>query len=79
MSSNIESRVIEIFQSVLGRDFDQHDLDVLREETPEWNSLSHVEIVFSCEDQFQIEFSIEELSRLSSIRSFVESISDKLD
>ena len=79
MSSDIEFRVIEIFRSVLGRDFDQYNLDVLREKTPEWNSLSHVEIVFACEDQFEIEFSLEELSRLNSIKSFVESISDKLD
>ena len=78
MISDIETKVIEIFQSILGRDFRKQDFDVPRSDTPEWNSLSHVEIIFACEDRFQIEFTVEELSDLNSIKSFVDSISDKL-
>ena len=78
MTLDIENKVIEIFQNILGRDFQKEDFGVPRSDTPEWNSLSHVEIIFACEDRFQIEFTVEELSNLNSIKSFVDSISDKL-
>lgn len=65
-------------QGILGRDFEDKDLETLRSDIPEWNSLLHVEIIFLCEDQFKIEFSLEELSNLNSIRALVISISGKL-
>ena len=65
-------------REILGREFEAKDLEIPRNEIPEWNSLVHVEVIFSCEDQFEIEFSLDELPSLTTINALVLSISGKL-
>ena len=78
MTLDIETRVIAIMREILGREFEAKDLEIPRSEIPEWNSLVHVEVIFSCEDQFEIEFSLDELPSLTTINALVLSISGKL-
>ena len=78
MTLDIETRVIAIMREILGREFEAKDLEIPRSEIPEWTSLVHVEVIFSCEDQFEIEFSLDELPSLTTINALVLSISGKL-
>jgi acyl carrier protein len=78
MNADIESKVIAIMQGILGRSFGAKDLETPRSEIPEWNSLVHVEVIFLCEDQFEIEFLLDELPTLNTINALVASISGKL-
>jgi len=78
MPTEIESNVIGILRRILDQDLSLDDFNVPRAEISEWNSLIHVEIIFSCEDFFQIEFSLEEMNNLNSIKALIESITAKL-
>lgn len=78
MTSDVETKVMVILRRILGRELEMKDFTLPRTEISEWNSLAHVEIIFSCEDFFQIEFSSQEMSDLNSVNELVESISEKL-
>ena len=47
-------------------------LDTSRENTPQWDSLKHIEIVFALEDELGIEFSEEEMASLDSVAKIVD-------
>ncbi len=42
-----------------------------RDEEPEWDSIKHVEIVFSIEDAFKVRFNDDELPALDSLDGIV--------
>lgn len=49
--------------------------DIIREDTPAWNSLRHVDLIFMLEEAFGIELTeteMAELDRLSAIVALVE-------
>lgn len=45
-----------------------------REDIAEWDSLKHLEIIFSVEDAFSVEFGEEELAGLNSSRLIAEAV-----
>lgn len=51
-----------------------HGIDATRENTPNWDSLRHIEIIFAVEDAAGVEFREDELPDLDSVRSIVEAI-----
>jgi acyl carrier protein len=46
--------------------------EIDRENTPEWNSLKHMEIMFSLEESFDFQFTEAELVSLSSISAIID-------
>jgi acyl carrier protein len=64
----IERLVLAALASVLKCEV---DLDTSRENTPQWDSLKHVEIIFAVEDELGIEFSEKELASLDSVAKIV--------
>ena len=79
MQTQIESQLLDLLRRALGCEVSPQDYDTPRGEFPSWDSLVHMEIIFSCEDLFGIEFSSEELETLDSISALIKSISDKLN
>ncbi len=49
-----------------------------RDEEPKWDSLKHVEIVFSLEDAFKVRFDDEELTALDSLDAIVSRLEQHL-
>ena len=45
--------------------------------TPQWDSLKHMEIIFAIEDEFSLEFSEEELATLTSVDHIVTAINSR--
>ena len=43
-----------------------------RQNTPQWDSLKHIEVIFALEDAFGWEFSEAELANLDSVKSILE-------
>ena len=71
----IHSKVLEILQTVLkGTGISG---ETLRNETPEWDSLKHLEIVFSVEDAFSVEFSEDEIAEINSPVKIAEAVARK--
>lgn len=64
----IETVVLAVLASMLKREV---DLNSSRHNTPQWDSLKHIEIIFAVEDELDIEFSEEEMATLDSVAKIV--------
>ena len=67
----IEETVLAVLATVL-----KHPLhtgaDITRQNTPGWDSLKHIEIMFALEDELDMEFTEEELVVLDSVTKIVD-------
>jgi acyl carrier protein len=72
MSMKAQTKIIEIISDIL------NNVDVngstSRQTTPEWNSLKHMEILFAIEEEFEIQYSVEEMVEISSVLDIVNSL-----
>lgn len=73
----IEDAVREIIATVLRRPFEQGE-DILRSEEAAWDSLKHIEILFSLEDRFDIRFTEQEMADLNGLRTIVDQVEAKI-
>jgi acyl carrier protein len=66
---DIESGLLELFSIVL-----EHPVTsaVARENEARWDSLKHMQLVFSVEEKFQVQFTEEEIPTLDSFSKFLE-------
>lgn len=65
---NLEATVLKVLALVLKIPI---TLESTRKNTPQWDSLKHIEIIFTIEDELGIQFSEEELSALDSVEHIV--------
>ena len=65
----IEAIVLAVLASVLQCEV---DIDCSRHNTPRWDSLKHVEIVFTLEDELNVEFTEEQMATLDSAQKIIE-------
>jgi acyl carrier protein len=49
-------------------------LDSSRKNTDQWDSLKHIEVIFALEDEFNIQFSEEEMGKLDSVSKIIEKV-----
>ena len=69
----IEQTVLAVLATILKRPF--HDgADITRQNTPSWDSLKHIEIMFALEDELDMEFTEEGLVRLDSVTKIVDAV-----
>jgi acyl carrier protein len=69
----VESRVHEVLALVLKRP-NQPREPLRRAEVPEWDSLSHVEIIYAVEESTGVTFSEEELAALDGSEAIVDAV-----
>lgn len=50
-------------------------LESSRKNTPQWDSLKHIEVIFLLEDEFGVQFSEDEMGSLDSVRKLADNIS----
>lgn len=67
-SREIESRVLSTASRVLGV---QVSLEHSRDNLANWDSLANVDLIFSLEEEFLIQFPSDTLERLTSIQAIV--------
>lgn len=72
----IEKEVLAILAIILKRTFEA-GAEVSRTNTPQWDSLKHVELMFAIEDRFSIQFTEEELVGLDSVSKIVMAIDNR--
>jgi acyl carrier protein len=65
---DIQASVLSVLEAVLKCPV---GLDSSRANTPLWDSLKHIEIVFAVEDELGIEFSEEDMATLNSVARIV--------
>ncbi len=62
-----EDRLLELFRTVLGDDeLVLHD-HTTAHDVPDWDSLAHVNLMFSIEEQFGVQFRDNEFAELANI------------
>jgi acyl carrier protein len=69
VSDSLEKRAREVLQVVLG--LPPGDGDIVRERTPEWDSIKNVEIVFALEEEFAVRIPERELAGMASLDAIV--------
>jgi acyl carrier protein len=69
--ADVERTVREVLGAVLGRRIGPVE-DVRRADEPAWDSLAHVNLVFSIEGELGIQYGAEELGELDSVGKLVD-------
>ncbi|MBK9162181.1 MAG: acyl carrier protein [Nitrosomonadales bacterium] len=69
----IEQTVLSVLRVVLKQPFD-NGADITRQNTPGWDSLKHIEIMFALEDELDVAFSEEELAKLDGVQKIIEAV-----
>ena len=72
------SDVIKIASQVLQVNSESLDISSSIDNTPEWDSISHMSLIVSLETAFSVEFTGEEIGELISISSIYKILLSKL-
>ncbi len=73
----VEERIRRIMAVVLRRPIGPGEA-VSRETEPGWDSLRHVELIFSIEDEFAVSFDEDELLELTSLRALADAVARRI-
>lgn len=65
----IETLVLAVLATVLKCEVNP---DSSRKNTPQWDSLKHIEVIFAIEDELGLQFSEEALTELNSVSQIVD-------
>lgn len=71
---DVEARVHEVLALVLKLPVPPQR-PMTRAELPEWDSLSHIEIIYAVEESFGVTFTEEEMAALDGSTAIVEAVS----
>ncbi len=70
----MESHIKEIIARVLNVALDQITDDLSSGDIPEWDSVGNLAIISTLEQELEIEFPLEDLFDLTSVKSIVEEV-----
>lgn len=70
----MESRVKEIISRVLNVDYDRITDNLSSGDIPEWDSVGNLAIISTLEQELAIEFPLEDLFDLTSVKAIVDEI-----
>jgi acyl carrier protein len=65
----MEEKLLYIFNEIFDVDLSSFEEDIKMEETDQWNSLKHMEIVSEIEEKFQIELTFDEITKMVSLKA----------
>lgn len=69
----MEEQVAQILSLLLGQDFTSNE-DVSMENQELWDSMKHIEIITTLEEELNISFNIEDIPKLTSMKKIIEAI-----
>lgn len=77
MANNINERLNEVFQNV----FDDEDIVVDRETTADdiedWDSLEHIRLIAAVEREFNVKFTMKEVSAMKNVGEMMDIIAER--
>lgn len=77
MPTDVEATVREVMGLLL-EPAELHAGNITRAETPSWDSLKHVELVFAVEDACQVSLESSDLGELDSLADIVTAVRTRL-
>ncbi|EAI4335489.1 TPA: acyl carrier protein [Campylobacter jejuni] len=69
----MEKQFYEILKNILEIEVNEHT-NLSMNNCPEWNSLAHIDIIMSLEEEFEIKFDKEKLTKLNSQNMLLKEI-----
>tara|TARA_B100000989_G_scaffold159389_1_gene119000 strand:+ start:3189 stop:3431 length:243 start_codon:yes stop_codon:yes gene_type:complete len=79
MKKNLKTRerVTAILSEILKISIGKTDEDIEMNKVPQWDSVAQLLIISSLEDEFKIQFSSSEISKLVDLKSIIKMIENK--
>lgn len=74
----MEQKIKEILANVLKIDVNKITDESSAENTPNWDSLRQMNIIIALEEEYEIEFSDDEIFELSSFKNIVKILNSKI-
>ncbi|WP_432564577.1 acyl carrier protein [Kineococcus sp. SYSU DK003] len=65
--SDVDERMVQVFREVLGREDVQLEDRTTAADVPGWDSLAHINIMYSLEAEFGVRFSDEQLTSFQDV------------
>ena len=78
-STEVLSRVTEIFRDVLDNDDIVLTESTTAPEVEDWDSLNHIQLIVAIEKKFKIKFTSTEIHSFKNVGELVNAISKKVD
>lgn len=78
MSQEIEDRIRSVMSAVLAVPAEEIDDDTSTESIESWDSMKHMNMIVGLEEEFDIEFSDDDIVDMNSFSLIVEAVSDKV-
>ena len=72
------TEVTQIFREVLNNEAIQLKYETTAADVPEWESLTHIELVVAIEKHFKIKFNFAELQKFKNVGEMCDNITKKL-
>lgn len=74
----ILNELTEIFREEFDRQDIEIDFETTADDVEEWNSLSHIQLIVSCEKFYNIKFNASEITSFKNVGDLCESIFAKM-
>jgi acyl carrier protein len=65
-------RVAAVFQKTFGLETDRFSPNMAPEEVPNWDSIGHMNLVAELEQEFNLQFEVDEIMEMSSTAKILE-------
>ena len=75
---NIYEKLTEIFQDIFDNDDVIATPVLTADDVEEWDSLSHIRVIVTIEEEFDIKFSVSEIVELNNVAEMVALIESKV-
>tara|TARA_R110002096_G_scaffold8803_2_gene35857 strand:- start:14480 stop:14707 length:228 start_codon:yes stop_codon:yes gene_type:complete len=72
-----ESRLLGVFQSVLGSDITAFKGDETPDTVKGWDSAAHLNLIMAIEAEFAVQFDIEEMESLDSVAAILKRLPEQ--
>jgi acyl carrier protein len=74
----MEDQIKQIMADVLDLEVEYIDRSTTQDNTPNWDSLNHVNLIIAVEQEFDLTFSPEQIEGMTSFSKVVETLETKL-
>ncbi len=74
---SLTDRLAVVFENAFGLDKSKFTLALTPEETPNWDSVGHMNLVNCLEQEFQVQFEVDDIMEMSSPEKIVEILKAK--
>lgn len=73
----MEERIIDVVCEVFELKVSEITLDMTKDDISSWDSLRHMDLIVSLENEFNISFEIEDIINMRTIKDIVEIVTNK--